>query len=117
MLLWQYQHGTSRRRNPMPDTVTAPHAIPVAHHWPPGLTRVPFWVYQDPEILRAEQRNIFEGPFWNFLALEVDIPNHGDYRTTFIGQMPVIVVRGEHGEIHAFENRCAHRGALIAFED
>ena len=31
--------------------------------------------------------------------------------------MPVIVVRGADGEIHAFENRCAHRGALIALDD
>lgn len=31
--------------------------------------------------------------------------------------MPVIVVRGEAGAFHAFENRCAHRRALIAFED
>jgi len=101
----------------MPDTVTAPDTIPLPHHWAPGLTRVPFWVYQDPEVLSAEQKKIFEGPFWNYLALEVDIPDHGDYRTTFIGQMPVIVVCGAQGEIHAFENRCAHRGALIAFED
>ena len=85
--------------------------------WAPGLTRVPYWVYQDPTILRAEQQRIFEGPAWNYLCLEADIPNHGDYRTSFVGEMPVIVVRGEAGEIHAFENRCAHRGALIAFED
>jgi anthranilate 1,2-dioxygenase large subunit/terephthalate 1,2-dioxygenase oxygenase component alpha subunit len=31
--------------------------------------------------------------------------------------MPVIVARGAAGEIHAFENRCAHRGALIALDD
>ena len=54
---------------------------------------------------------------WNFLALDVEIPQRGDYRTNFMGEMPVVVVRGEHGKIHAFENRCAHRGALIAIED
>jgi anthranilate 1,2-dioxygenase large subunit/terephthalate 1,2-dioxygenase oxygenase component alpha subunit len=31
--------------------------------------------------------------------------------------MPVIVVRGRDGAVHAFENRCAHRGALIAIDD
>ena len=31
--------------------------------WPAGLlTRVPYWVYQDPAVYRAEQRQIFEGP-------------------------------------------------------
>jgi anthranilate 1,2-dioxygenase large subunit/terephthalate 1,2-dioxygenase oxygenase component alpha subunit len=102
----------------MPDTVTAPQdTVPSARHWPGGITRVPYWVYQDLDILRAEQKTIFEGPAWNYLALEVDIPNRGDYRTTFVGAMPVIVVRGDDGAIHAFENRCAHRGALIALED
>jgi anthranilate 1,2-dioxygenase large subunit/terephthalate 1,2-dioxygenase oxygenase component alpha subunit len=85
--------------------------------WPPGISRVPYWLYRDPAVLRAEQARIFEGPVWNFLCLEADIPAQGDYRTTFVGEMPVIVVRGEDGATHAFENRCAHRGALIAFED
>lgn len=103
----------------MPDTVLPPGAPAgtAARPWPAGVTRVPYWVYQDPELLRTEQRAVFEGPVWNFLALEVEIPERGDYRTTFVGEMPVIVVRGEAGEIHAFENRCAHRGALIAIED
>jgi phenylpropionate dioxygenase-like ring-hydroxylating dioxygenase large terminal subunit len=94
----------------MPDT-----HIPKA--WPPGISRVPYWLYQDPDILRAEQRKIFEGPAWHFLCLEVEIENQGDYRTTQVGDMPVIVVRGENNAIHAFENRCAHRGALIAFKN
>lgn len=85
--------------------------------WPPGLTRIPYGLYQDPDILRAEQRKIFEGPAWHYLCLEVEIENQGDYRTTQIGDLPVVVVRGEHGQIHAFENRCAHRGALIAFKN
>src|SRR5262249_38148797 len=33
--------------------------------------------------------------------------------TTFVGEMPVVVARDKHGALHAFENRCAHRGALI----
>jgi anthranilate 1,2-dioxygenase large subunit/terephthalate 1,2-dioxygenase oxygenase component alpha subunit len=31
--------------------------------------------------------------------------------------MPVIETRAADGRIHAFENRCAHRGALIALDD
>jgi phenylpropionate dioxygenase-like ring-hydroxylating dioxygenase large terminal subunit len=86
--------------------------------WPGDtLARVPYWVYQDLENYQAELRRIFEGPVWNYVCLESDIEKPGEFRTTFVGEMPVIVVRGEHGEIHAFENRCAHRGALIALED
>jgi phenylpropionate dioxygenase-like ring-hydroxylating dioxygenase large terminal subunit len=86
--------------------------------WPEvTLARVPYWVYQDEATYRAELRRIFEGPVWNYLCLESDIARPGDYRTSFVGEMPVIAVRGERGEVHAFENRCAHRGALIALDD
>ena len=85
--------------------------------WPGSLARVPYWVYQDEENYRAELRRIFEGPVWNYLCLASDLDRPGAFRTTFVGEMPVIAVRGERDEIHAFENRCAHRGALIALDD
>ena len=87
------------------------------HDWPAGaLTRIPFWVYQSPELYAQEQQRIYEGPIWNYLCLEAEIAKPGDYRTTFIGVMPVVVVRDFDNEIYAFENRCAHRGALIALD-
>ncbi len=86
--------------------------------WPKGMVSgAPYWAYQDEETYRLEQKRIFEGPVWNYVCLEADVAKPGDYRTTFVGEMPVIVVRGEDGEIYAFENRCAHRGALIALDD
>ena len=85
--------------------------------WPAGLTRVPYWVYRDKDVAKNEQVRVFEGPAWNYLCLEIDVPNVGDYRTTFMGSMPVVVARTEDGAIAAFENRCAHRGALIALDD
>ena len=88
------------------------------HVWPGAtLARVPYWVYQDRDNYEAELRRIFEGPVWNYVCLEADLEKPGDFRTTFVGEMPVIVVRGEDGTVHAFENRCAHRGALIALDD
>lgn len=84
---------------------------------PATLTRVPFHWYQDPALLQQEQRNIFEGPVWNYLCIDSDIPNAGDWRTTHVGRMPVVVVRLEDGTIAAFENRCLHRGALICFDN
>jgi phenylpropionate dioxygenase-like ring-hydroxylating dioxygenase large terminal subunit len=85
--------------------------------WPAGLTRVPFWTYKDPAVLRLEQQRLFEGPVWNYLCLETEIPNDGDWRTTYVGEMPVVVARDHDGGIVAFENRCAHRGALICLDD
>ncbi len=85
--------------------------------WPQGeLTRIPFWIYQAPEIYAQEQQRIYEGPVWNYLCLEAEVKAPGDYRTTFMGSMPVVVARDFDEEIYAFENRCAHRGALIALD-
>ncbi len=85
--------------------------------WPDGLTRVPYWVYQDPDVLETEQNRLFEGPVWNFLCLEIEIAKPGDWRTTFVGRMPVVVARSQEGVVGAFENRCAHRGALICLDE
>jgi anthranilate 1,2-dioxygenase large subunit len=86
--------------------------------WPAdGLTRVPYWVFDAQDVRAAEQQRIFEGPAWSYLCLEAELPNPGDFRTTFVGKLPVIVVRDRGGTINAFENRCAHRGSLIALDN
>jgi phenylpropionate dioxygenase-like ring-hydroxylating dioxygenase large terminal subunit len=87
------------------------------HTWSGDLTRVPFWAYQDAAVLRREQSRIFEGPVWNYLCLDIEIPDPGDWRATFLGMMPVVVARDLDGIIVAFENRCAHRGSLICLDD
>jgi phenylpropionate dioxygenase-like ring-hydroxylating dioxygenase large terminal subunit len=85
--------------------------------WPAeGATRVPYWVYQDQDIYAGEQARIFRGPTWSYLCLEAELPEPGSFLTTFVGDMPVVVARDPAGAIHAFENRCAHRGALICME-
>jgi len=86
--------------------------------WPEeSLARVPYWVYQDEANYRREMERLFEAATWNFVCLEADIPDKGDYRTNHVGIMPVIAVRAADGSINCFENRCSHRGALIAFDD
>jgi anthranilate 1,2-dioxygenase large subunit len=85
--------------------------------WPSnGLTEIPFRLYTDPDQYRLEQERIFKGPTWNFLCLNSEIPNAGDYIATTIGETAVIVTRDAKGEINAFVNRCAHRGNLLCLE-
>jgi anthranilate 1,2-dioxygenase large subunit/terephthalate 1,2-dioxygenase oxygenase component alpha subunit len=85
--------------------------------WPDaGLTRVPYALYTDRAIYERERARLFMGSTWNHLALDCEIPNPGDYKTTFVGDVPVVVVRDADGTINAFENRCAHRGALVCLE-
>jgi anthranilate 1,2-dioxygenase large subunit len=85
--------------------------------WPTlDYSRVPYRLYHDPEAYQREQERIFRGPTWNFLGLEAEIPNPGDFRTTYVGDTPVIVNRAANGTIHALVNRCAHRGAMVRRE-
>ena len=52
-----------------------------ARRWPRGRrSRIPNWVYTDPDIYAREQERIFAGPSWNYVALEAEIPNPGDYK-------------------------------------
>ena len=85
--------------------------------WPEGgVTRVPYRVYSDHEIYAREQARSFRGPVWNFLCLALEIPNPGDFKTTFVGETPVIVTRDGDGGVNAMVNRCAHKGALVCHE-
>jgi phenylpropionate dioxygenase-like ring-hydroxylating dioxygenase large terminal subunit len=85
--------------------------------WPSeGATRVPYWVYQDQDLYREEQSRIWRGDTWSYLCLEAELPEPKTFVTTFVGDMPVVVTRDARGELHAWENRCAHRGALVCMQ-
>ena len=89
----------------------------MAEIWPDdSLTQVPYAVYDDEDIYARERARLFQGPTWNVLGLECEVPEPGDYKTTFLGDIPVVMVRGKDGVVKAFENRCAHRGALLCLE-
>jgi anthranilate 1,2-dioxygenase large subunit len=91
-----------------------PVAGPPRYGFPAAdCSRIPYGIYHDPEIYALEQQRIFRGPVWNFLALEAEIPNPGDFRVIAVGDTPVIVNRGRDGAVHAMVNRCAHRGAIV----
>lgn len=80
----------------------------------PDGFRVPYEVFTEQSYYDQEQEKIFRGDTWSFVALAAEIPQPGDYKTTAIGDTPVIVVRGHDQQIRVFANRCAHRGALLA---
>jgi hypothetical protein len=86
--------------------MTAAAGVP---EWPAeGLTRVPYWVYCDPEIYDREQLEVFRGATWNFLCFEAELPRPNSYRRSNLGDMPVVVTRDREGKLHAFER---HRGS------
>jgi len=86
--------------------------------WPTeGLTRIPYWIYSDRDLYAEEQERIFRGDAWTFLCLEAELPRPNTFRTANLGDMPVVVTRDKDGAIHAFENRCAHRGSLLCLKE
>ena len=85
--------------------------------WPAAdYSRVPYGVFTDPDVYELEQERIFKGPVWIYLALEAEIPNPGDFLVTYVGDTPAVVNRAEDGSIHAWVNRCAHRGTMVVRE-
>ena len=84
----------------------------ISRIWPEDADgSVPYWVYSDPAVYAAELERIWYGPHWLYCALEAEIPKVGDYKTTTLGERPVIVIRSGPDEVSVVENRCAHRGA------
>lgn len=76
-------------------------------------SRVPYALFSSQEIYDREQECIYRGPTWSFLGLEDEVKNPGDFKSTFIGDTPVVLSRTEDGELAAWVNRCAHRGAIV----
>ena len=84
----------------------------------PGSSRVPFWAYTDAQLYQQELDKIFYGAHWSYVGLEIEIPNTGDYKLTYVGERQVLMVRdrvapkdrGIDPGIRVVENRCAHRG-------
>jgi apoptosis-inducing factor 3 len=84
--------------------------------WPGDLTEIPDWVYTDENIYKREIERIFHGPTWNYVALEAEIPNPGDFIRSNVGPTPVVVARAKDGSISVVENRCVHRAAEFCRE-
>jgi salicylate 5-hydroxylase large subunit len=91
----------------LPDTLQPPAAGTGALHDP---SRVPYRTYTDDALYRRELDRIFYGRHWSYVGLEVEVPAAGDFKTTFVGERSVIMVRGHDGAINVVENHCAHRG-------
>jgi salicylate 5-hydroxylase large subunit len=82
-----------------------------------GTHRVPYWVYTDKAIYDEELKTVFGGRSWNYVGLEAEIPNGGDFKRSRIGETSVIVVRDRDNQIHVLKNQCAHRGLEVCRQD
>ena len=77
-----------------------------------GATLPARW-YSDPEILALEKRRIFARS-WHYVGHLGQVPRPGDYFTCVLGDIPIVVVRGDDGELRAHVNVCRHRASEVA---
>ena len=73
---------------------------------------IPWSWYTDPVVLRLEHERIFRRA-WQYVARREEILEPGSFLATRAGDVPVVLVRDEEGELRAFLNVCRHRGSLI----
>jgi anthranilate 1,2-dioxygenase large subunit len=76
-------------------------------------SRVPYAIFNSQQVYDREQERIYRGPTWNFLGLEDEVRGPGDFKSSFVGDTPVVLTRTESGSLAAWVNRCAHRGAIV----
>ena len=69
-------------------------------------------LYIDAALFREEMARVFERT-WVFIGHESEVPEPGDYVTTFLGRQPVILSRHTDGQVYVLMNRCMHRGAVV----
>jgi|TARA_B100000700_G_scaffold152958_1_gene169779 Rieske 2Fe-2S family protein len=68
--------------------------------------------YNDARLFQLDMQEIFEKE-WLFAGMTCEIPSKGNYMTLEVGDNPVVIVRGNNGEVHAFHNVCRHRGSRL----
>lgn len=69
-------------------------------------------IFTDPALFELEMKHIFERN-WVYLAHESQVAQPNDYFTTWIGRVPVVLLRAKDGALNAFVNACSHRGAKL----
>ena len=78
----------------------------------PKLPDLPLGRYTDTDLYALEIERVFKRS-WLFALHDTELPEVGSYRLLNIPLAPVLVVRGEDGELRAFMNSCRHRGAPV----
>lgn len=74
---------------------------------------LPAEFYTDERIAELEELHIWERS-WKPAGIVHELKEAGDYITTNVGTVPLVVVRGDDGELRAFVNVCRHRGHTVA---
>ena len=73
-------------------------------------------LYSNPEMFELELERIFYST-WVYIAHDSEIPDAGDFKTTFVGRVPVVLTRDADNQVNLLINRCTHRGSTVCAEE
>lgn len=82
---------------------------------PSGFS-LPGEFYWHPAVHRLDIERIWHR-HWLFAVPGCQLPHPGNYRTLHVGGEPILLVRGEDGQVRAFGNVCRHRGTILCSEE
>src|SRR5216684_5525201 len=71
--------------------------------------------YFDPGICELEQQSVFAGT-WQVAGRVEQVRDKGSYFTVDLAGEPIVVARGEDGQLRAFYNVCRHHAAAVVTE-
>ncbi len=74
---------------------------------------MPSAFYTSPEVFELEVQHILRRR-WIFLCRVEMLAEQGAFRSFDTAGGPVLLVRGDDGELRAFANFCRHRGSILA---
>jgi p-cumate 2,3-dioxygenase subunit alpha len=80
-----------------------------------GIFRVHRSAFVSPEILALERERVFDRS-WLYVGHESEVRERGDFKSREVGGRPLIMWRGDDGEVRVLINSCTHRGAQFCRE-
>ncbi|MHA7241295.1 aromatic ring-hydroxylating oxygenase subunit alpha [Arthrobacter sp. TMS1-12-1] len=73
-------------------------------------------VFMSKEIFDLEMKNLFPRA-WLFVGHASQVPEPGDYFSSWMGSDPVLMTRDTDGEVYVLLNSCRHRGMKVCRYD
>ena len=73
---------------------------------------LPWGWYSDPAVLELERERIFRRS-WQYVGHTGEVAEPGSFAATWVGDVPVVLVRDREDTLRAFLNVCRHRGSII----
>ncbi|HLI79104.1 MAG TPA: aromatic ring-hydroxylating dioxygenase subunit alpha [Candidatus Binataceae bacterium] len=86
----------------------------IAHALESGHTLPARW-YTNNAVFAAEKERIFHRS-WQYVGHAGQVAKPGDFITTKLGDIPVVIARDTDGGLRAFANVCRHRGSEVVLE-